>query len=102
MAISIQKETLIPFREIPNWCEKNLGDRIHPSTAVRWRLRGARGVKLESILAGGQRYTSHEALLRFFNGATAAADATLIPRLEVGLDQRQIQASERFLDSEGI
>ncbi len=43
------------------------GGRRHPhvSTIYRWRLRGIRGVKLETFLIGGRRYTSVEAIERF-------------------------------------
>ncbi len=38
-----------------------------PSVATLWRWlsRGVRGAKLESVLIGGIRYTSHEAVTRF-------------------------------------
>lgn len=38
-----------------------------PSTATvwRWALRGVKGVKLESIVIGGRRYTSTAAIDRF-------------------------------------
>jgi Protein of unknown function (DUF1580) len=45
-------------------------DRIasHPSPATlyRWALKGIRGVKLETVMMGGRRYTSDEAVDRFF------------------------------------
>ena len=72
--IDIEVENLIPFRDVPQWTKEHLGRRVHPSTVHRWRLRGARGVKLEAILAGGTRYTSTEAIYRFFAAVTAAAD----------------------------
>ena len=72
--INIQNESLIPFREVPGWCAQHLGNRVHPSTVHRWRLRGVRGVKLETILAGGIRYCSAESLIHFFEEITRAAD----------------------------
>jgi hypothetical protein len=44
------------------------------STLWRWIAKGARGVKLESVLIGGKRYTSEEALARFIARVTSAAD----------------------------
>ncbi len=45
-------------------------DRIasHPSPATlyRWALKGVRGVRLETVMMGGRRYTSDEAVDRFF------------------------------------
>lgn len=34
-------------------------------TIMRWKREGLRGVKLETLLIGGRRYTSVEALHRF-------------------------------------
>ena len=71
--IDIQ-ETLIAFSDLPGWCQKNLGRRVAPSTCHRWRLRGCRGVKLETLLIGGTRTTSAEALQRFFSATTRMQD----------------------------
>jgi hypothetical protein len=46
----------------------------HPNTLWRWHQRGVRGVKLETVLIGGRRFTSFEALERFVHGVTSAAD----------------------------
>lgn len=58
-------------REVPN---RRSGCGINVSTVWRWSLRGIRGVRLETLLIGGIRYTSREALHRFFTATTAAAD----------------------------
>ena len=71
--ITIQ-ENLISFRDLPSWCQKHLGRRISPSTLHRWRLRGCRGIKLETLLIGGTRTTSSEALQRFFSATTRVQD----------------------------
>ena len=55
---------------------KSLPTRPNVVTLWRWRNRGIKGVQLESGLIGGRRYTSREALDRFF-AATTAADAGL-------------------------
>jgi len=44
----------------------------HVSTFHRWRLRGIRGVKLETVLVGGRRYVSRESLRRFCEELNAA------------------------------
>ena len=100
--IDIQNETLIPFRDVPAWTKEHLGNRVHPSTIHRWRLRGARGVKLETILAGGTRYTSTEALSRFFAGSTAAADGETVTVTETVADSDAIREANAFLASEGV
>lgn len=46
--------------------------RPHYCTKVRWATRGVRGVRLETVLLGGVRHTSAEAIQRFhakINGA---------------------------------
>ena len=49
------------------------GKRPHLSALYRWAQKGVRGVRLESVLIGGSRYTSRQALHRFFAQVTAAA-----------------------------
>jgi hypothetical protein len=55
------------------------GDNVcsHPSpaTSYRWALKGLRGVKLETVMLGGRRYTSREAVTRFFNRLSQAQAA---------------------------
>ena len=38
------------------------GGAVHVSTIHRWRLKGCRGVRLETFLRGGVRHTTREAL----------------------------------------
>jgi len=45
----------------------------HLSTIWRWMKRGNRGVVLESVVCAGRRYTSLEAIARFVEATTAAA-----------------------------
>lgn len=49
-------------------------------TVWRWLDKGCRGVRLESILLGGRRFTSREALERFFAATTAAGGTPDIAR----------------------
>jgi hypothetical protein len=41
------------------------------NTLHRWRLKGVRGVKLETVLIGALRYTSREACRRFIAAQNA-------------------------------
>ncbi len=61
MLIDIDTEDLIPFQEAP----QHIPGTPCVQTLHRWRVRGVWGVKLETILFGGIRYTSREALHRF-------------------------------------
>ena len=99
MAIDLKSETPVRFSSIPDWCRENLGPPVNRSTAHRWRTRGARGVKLETFLAGGTRFTTEEALLRFFAASTAAADQ--VPVQPLG-QSSAFEASQEYLASQGL
>jgi hypothetical protein len=75
---------------------------LHVSTVWRWQLRGVRGVRLETILLGGTRYTSHEALERFTSACTAVANGGVAPVRTTTQRQRQIELAERELAEAGI
>jgi hypothetical protein len=68
--IDIHSEQLIPFPEAP----AQLPGRPAMSTLHRWRQQGVHGIRLETCLIGGKRFTSKEALQRFANAVTTAAD----------------------------
>lgn len=50
----------------------NLTRQPHPGSILRWAERGVSGVKLETLFVAGERCTSEEALIRFFEESTAA------------------------------
>lgn len=89
-------EELIPFQQA--------GRRIpgNPSVCAlhRWRLSGVRGAKLESLLCGGKRFTSAEAIQRFI----AAQNKDELPTPALTGNQRRIQAetANRLLQEAGI
>ncbi|HUG71771.1 MAG TPA: DUF1580 domain-containing protein [Pirellulaceae bacterium] len=70
--IDLQSETLVPVSQIPS----HVPGRPHLATCWRWIQRGCRGVKLETILVGGRRFTSTLALQTFVERTTAAAAGT--------------------------
>jgi hypothetical protein len=70
----------------------------HVATLHRWRLRGVKGVKLETVLVGGRRFTSVEALARFterLNGGRGSQRITPARR------QREIKQAEDELAKSG-
>jgi Protein of unknown function (DUF1580) len=72
----------------------------HVSTLIRWAMRGARGIKLESIKVGGRRYTSVEAINRFLarlNPPGSVANSNLAE-----IRQRQLSQTNSKLDEEGF
>lgn len=102
MTIDIQNETLIAFRDLPDWCKQHLGRRLSPSTLHRWRLRGCRGVKLETILVGGTRTTSADALARFFDATTRAEDGDTFTPVSTAPCAKKVAQAEAYLAQEGF
>jgi len=70
MTLDVTTETLVEFQQAAG---EFPGER-RPALATlhRWRQRGVRGVKLETLLVGGRRYTSKEAISRFIERQNAA------------------------------
>ncbi len=89
-------EDLIPFQKASHVIPGN------PSVCAlhRWRLSGVRGAKLETLLVGGKRFTSSEAIARFI----AAQNADQQPTPAFTAKQRRVQAetANRLLQEAGI
>lgn len=69
--IDLERETLLPLREVPKRLPpRPNGRRLHISAVYRWVQRGVRGVVLETVRVGGTTYTSVEALQRFAEAQT--------------------------------
>jgi hypothetical protein len=72
----------------------------HISTLLRWALRGVKGVRLETVIIGGRRFTSLEAIRRFVvrlsephpEGALQSKEGRA-ERVEAELDKAGITAS---------
>lgn len=80
--IDIDVEALVSIREAP----RHIPGTPHIATIFRWATRGVRGQQLETIVRGGRRYTSLEAIGRFIEATTAAAP---------GASQRQATPTTR-------
>ena len=72
MSIDFEKDELLSIPDAP----KNIPGRPSPRTVRSWMNPGIRGVRLETILLGGRRWTSKQALKEFVDRVTMAADAT--------------------------
>jgi hypothetical protein len=83
-------ETLLTLTQAAN----HLPVRPHASTLWRWYKRGVRGIKLETLVVAGRRYTSLEALERFVASSTAAADGQPHPTRTPLQRQRAIERAE--------
>ncbi len=83
--------------------QKTTGRRPHLSTDLRWcQRRNRHGLRLESWIVGGRRLTSVEAVERYIDANTKAADRFAIP------SQTHLQADAAHdsaiaeLESDGI
>ena len=106
MAIDIRSEeifSLTAATRLPCFRNRRAGKRINVSTIWRWATVGVRGVKLETIMAGGSRATSFEAVERFFEVLTLQADGGAVaPPPRPKLRRKQIEQAERRLAQAGI
>lgn len=93
MSIEISSETLLT---VPQAAQR-LPGQPHISSLHRWRSHGVRGVKLETVLIGGRRFTSVEALERFAARTTAAAEGQPLPIRSSKERERAIQRAEKGL-----
>ena len=99
MAIDIHAEELLELNKVPANLERRTGKRLNVSTVYRWINRGIAGVKLETILIGGSRFTSAEALNRFFAQSTLAKQGKLSTATAEGIRRakaiRETQVEQR-------
>ena len=96
--IDLSTETVFPVTEAP----KHIPGRPSQASVWRWVLHGVGGVKLESILIGGKRFTSAEAIQRFCDRRTAAANGDATPSRTPRQREREVAAAERELERAGI
>ena len=78
------------------------GGAVHVSTIHRWRMKGCRGVRLTSFLRGGVRHTTRQAIERFFDAVTAAADGDTPPARTSRQREREISRAESEAAEAGI
>ena len=72
------------------------------STIWRWYQRGCRGIRLETSVIGGRRFTSREAITRFIESTTAARDGIDPGRAPCRRRQAAIAKAEAELEHAGI
>jgi hypothetical protein len=96
--IDLLTETIFPVSEAP----KHIPGRPSKASCWRWVLQGVGGVKLESAVIGGKRFTSHEAIQRFVDRRTAATDDNAPPSLTSPKREREISRAEREATEAGL
>ena len=67
-------EELVNVKTLPNILEPRNGKKVHLSAIYRWLKTGLSGVKLESVVIANERFTTKEALNRFWVKVTEARD----------------------------
>ena len=94
--IDSQTEDMVPFQEASRYVPGR------PSLAAlhRWRLNGVRGVRLETLLIGGKRFTSRQAIARMI--AEQNRDETPTPAFTPKQRRTQAEAANRLLQEAGI
>jgi hypothetical protein len=92
--IDKSKEELMSMSKAANWLSKH-GRRVSFKTVYRWTTKGMAGVILESVQHFGRKYTSREALQRFF-------EAVELAREEAKRRRTPSDEIERRLDDLGL
>jgi hypothetical protein len=72
----------------------------HISTLIRWWKRGVKGVILETLIVGGRRFTSVEAIQRFLARLNEPGSVPNDSLSESRSDE--LSRVEKILDAEGI
>jgi len=70
VAIDVENEKLIRIADLSRLVPGRTGQGVSVSTVHRWMLKGRRNrdgeiIRLDSLVVGGSRYTTREALRRF-------------------------------------
>ena len=91
--IDTASERLLSLREV----SASLSTRPHVCTVWRWVQKGVRGIRLQTTVIGGRRFTSAEKLAEFIAATTAAADGSPPPTRTPRQRQRAIERAEAEL-----
>jgi hypothetical protein len=96
LMIDINCEKLLHLVEVP----KSIPGRPHISTVIRWWRHGVKGVRLETVVVGGRRYTSFEAVQRFISRLNNPSDESNVPLPKQR--QKEIARADQRMDAEGL
>lgn len=96
MAIDIRRELLLKLSQ----AAQSLQHPVAPSSIWRWTRRGIRNIRLESVVIGGIRYTSAEALERFAAAVTAASEPMIaVPTFDAVPPTRDESTTRRLKEA---
>ncbi len=79
-----------------------LPGRPHLSTLHRWRLRGVRGIRLETCLIGGRRFTTDQWLRDFIEATSQTNTVDVLTSQPSRTRQAAIRSAESELARDGI
>lgn len=96
--MSLYQETPLTLTE----AAKTAPGRPHAATIWRWYRHGVRGVRLETFVRGGRRFTTVEALERFFRQTTVVTDGSAACLSPNKSRQREIERAEAACRAAGI
>jgi len=96
MSIDFESETIITIGE---GCRAFPPNGISDATMARWIQKGVKGVKLETLLIGGRRVTSREAICRFIARQNPDESPAIITKTQ---RRRQSEAARQALQEAGI
>ncbi len=100
MSIDTRLEELISLADAARLLPaRRRGKRPHISCMYRWTTVGCRGVVLDSVMVGGTRCTSREAIARFIGRLSARDSARDRRPAPQAVTDQQL---EQGLDDEGI
>lgn len=90
--IQTSSENLLELSKVPQHLEKLAGKRPHIASIYRWTKHGIAGIRLETLIIGGTRFTSEQALDRFFQESTKAKEKQNQPKESADSRRRAIEA----------
>ena len=97
MAIDFETETIITLGE---GCRAFPPNGISDATMARWIQKGVKGVKLETLLIGGRRVTSREAISRFI--VAQNPDDAPVAAITATQRRKQSEAARTELERIGV
>jgi hypothetical protein len=100
--IDVQTENLISPKDACRMIPGRSGHGISRATLWRWMLPGRRGVKLDSCLVGGVRYTSRQAVARFVAELNAAPETHQEVARQLRETTTNAKTVEKQLAAEGL
>jgi hypothetical protein len=102
MTIDISSEELLTLAQAARRYRPPDARPLAPSTIWRWHSKGLSDVRLETICIGGTRYTSVEALQRFFIAVTLARSTRSTAQVPIAASGSRSAATKKRLREAGL